>query len=694
VLEEGVSVVSEPARMGLSCLPIVLAVALHYLAIYLALRCRKTSKQGLDRFADGVSSYLDDECYKKKSLPPFLYMKSERVLVALACTSKIVLALALLVFFFFTYGLPSDGFLGCKGLRPAGIEGWMWGQFGMVWSTEIMYHMSLYLSGNIQSAVRGSFAMPVLQPSYWQWYFIALYAPTHAVWLPLVFETLRTVIVSFFRMQDKEDTVVSPVLYLLEVLHALGVLFLQSSGSCVYPSAMLFRQICVGGFYLYGMGKMRYKKWKTWSKASQPVHARVYLPVSHKEIQCFARKWQIGVEWPADGEEVQFPADHPVVKKYGKEIKVRYLKNCHIERQEARVQFEDDGSQKTVSYKRKTLMPAAWVCIEIPKKWGLKIAQKAMTTGLEGQFRVLHPLKDTKGVLAYFGDFGKGEKFAAKRYKKDPSGGYDQADIYDISSLASEAEVRAAKNRHVRLLKPYFQDCLMQEKAAEMGRSFNNVENLPVRKIEVLRACVVEINWEEELPQLYLCEPYLDDNTPFRKFNNNDFIPGQQAVQNTPNMLSLFSYFSTNKQLLMCDIQGKKYRFTDPQFHSAEKESIDDDDYDSDDETRRDWLHSDGGKEMMKRVLLGLHEQKALHALCNRLWPQQMKEFSEEVAAWRADPDFAKQIEAWEKEAQLYAKYFSNLNPVLDGAGVGGFDMEEELETAMKGSTTANTRDD
>jgi hypothetical protein len=28
------------------------------------------------------------------------------------------------------------------------------------------------------------------------------------------------------------------------------------------------------------------------------------------------------------------------------------------------------------------------------------------------------------------------------------------------------------------------------------------------------------------------------------------------------------------------------------------------------------------------------------------------------------------QLEAWEKEAQLYAKYFANLNPVLDG-GVG-----------------------
>ena len=29
--------------------------------------------------------------------------------------------------------------------------------------------------------------------------------------------------------------------------------------------------------------------------------------------------------------------------------------------------------------------------------------------------------------------------------------------------------------RHVRLLKPLFQDCLMQEKAAEFGKAFNAV---------------------------------------------------------------------------------------------------------------------------------------------------------------------------------------------------------------------------
>jgi len=96
----------------------------------------------------------------------------------------------------------------------------------------------------------------------------------------------------------------------------------------------------VGGFYLYGMFRMKYKKWKTWSKASVPVLARVYLPVSHKEIQCFERKWQTGVEWPADGEEVKFPADHPVVKKFGTDIKVRYLEKCSIGRQEMRKQFQ------------------------------------------------------------------------------------------------------------------------------------------------------------------------------------------------------------------------------------------------------------------------------------------------------------------------------------------------------------------
>ena len=634
-------------------------------------------------------SLKDDKCYKKKSLPSFLYMKPERVVIAFACTTRMILAIAFLVFFLFFCGLPAEGPLGTRGSAAGAVEAWMWGMFGISWASEVMYHVALYLSGNISSSVRASFGMPVLQPTYWQWYFVALYAPTKGLWVPIVLDTVRTVVVSFFRMMDKEDSTVTPLMYFLDLMHAIYMLSLKHRGAGVYPDAMLARQLCAGGLYLYTLLRFSYKNWRTWSLANKPIAARIYLPVDHKEIACFRRKWQEGVEWPDDGEEVQFPADHPVTKKFGTDVVVRYLKTCRLARQETRVQFEDDGSQVAVPYVRKTQMPAAWVCVEVPSKMGLLLAERPMTTGLEGQFRVLHPLRDTKGVLAFFGDFGKGYKFAAKRYKKDPGGGYDQGDIGDITSLTNEAEIRAAKNRHVRLLKPYFQDCLMQEKAAEIGRAFNNVENLPVRKIEVLRACVVEVGWDEELPQLYLCEPFLDEKTPFRKFNNNDFIPGQRAVQNTPNMLSLYSYFSTNKQLLMCDIQGKKYRFTDPQFHSAEKESIDDDDYDSDDE-RRDWLHSDGGKEMMRRVLLGLYEQTALHALCHRLWPAEMTAWSEEVETWKADPEFQKQMEAWEKEANMYAKYFANLNPVLDGGF--GVDMEEELDAAMKSATNVRSR--
>ena len=67
-----------------------------------------------------------------------------------------------------------------------------------------------------------------------------------------------------------------------------------------------------------------------------------------------------------------------------------------------------------------------------------------------------------------------------------------------------------------------------------------------------------------------------------------------------------------------------------------------------------------------------------------------MTAWSEEVETWKADPEFQKQMEAWEKEANMYAKYFANLNPVLDGGF--GVDMEEELDAAMKSATNVRSR--
>jgi hypothetical protein len=112
--------------------------------------------------------------------------------------------------------------------------------------------------------------------------------------------------------------------------------------------------------------------------------------------------------------------------------------------------------------------------VDIPESAGILISEKEIETGLEGQFRVLHPLLDSKGVMRFFGSWGGKPMFAAKRYKMDPGGGWTMEERSEIAGLDGPAK-SAATNRHARLLAPYFQDCLMQEKAAEFGRAFNKV---------------------------------------------------------------------------------------------------------------------------------------------------------------------------------------------------------------------------
>ncbi|EKX41246.1 hypothetical protein GUITHDRAFT_142162 [Guillardia theta CCMP2712] len=594
--------------------PILVSVVLHYAGAFMASDWRVTSRAALDEFSESVSGFLDRKCYKEKSWPSLFYMKAERVLISFVCILKIILAVAFLVFFLVFNGvrtptelpsgltfpkIPSD-VVGCSATDPKAesyLRMWLWAFYAIVCATEVMYHMALYMSNQISCAVPGSFTMAVLQPTYWQWYFIASYAPSRGLWIPILTESLRTCSVSFFRMQDKDDVLVSPLMSMIEFFHVLLMIALGKFSSCAYPDAMLYRELFLSCFFLYSMITFRYKKWRTWSKARKLVQARLYFPVHHKEIECYVRKWQKGINLPDGGGDVEFPEDHPAWKKSHGKPNVKYFPELSISRKESR---PDWGSEvpKFVTFERKTQMPGEWICVEIGTDAGVLLDENEMDTGLKGQFRVLHPLVDSKGVLAYWGDFGPGKLFAAKRYKKDPAGGWDMTVPGDD---ATEAELSAARNRHVRLLKPYFQDCLMQEKAAEFGRAFNKVENLP--------------------------------------FNNNEYVPGQQAVQNTPNMLSLFrASFVT------------------------------------------------GCTRTELEVLVGLHEQKSLHALCNRVWPEKMREFNKEVEQWKEDPEFKKLLEQWEKEARLYRKYFANLNPVLD-AGVGGMaDMEEELDEAMKSS--------
>ena len=102
--------------------------------------------------------------------------------------------------------------------------------YGMVAATEIMFHMAMFLSQNVKTSVQDSFALPVLTPTYFQWYFIATYSPTSGIWLPATVECIRTVSVSFFRMQDKEDTLVSPLMSVVDLVHGITVLGAAATG--------------------------------------------------------------------------------------------------------------------------------------------------------------------------------------------------------------------------------------------------------------------------------------------------------------------------------------------------------------------------------------------------------------------------------------------------------------------------------
>ncbi|KAJ1478738.1 hypothetical protein T484DRAFT_1816712, partial [Baffinella frigidus] len=155
-------------------LPLALMVALHYYAVSKAAEYRTSKRTALDTFADSVSGYLNQKCYVEKAWPKFLHMKSERVLISLSCIFKMVASIAFLIFFGLTQGMPKDP-LDCAASSPRGLYAWTWVMYSAVALTEILYHCAMYLSNTIHNPVVNSFALPVLQPTYWQWYLIAQY---------------------------------------------------------------------------------------------------------------------------------------------------------------------------------------------------------------------------------------------------------------------------------------------------------------------------------------------------------------------------------------------------------------------------------------------------------------------------------------------------------------------------------------
>ena len=148
--------------------PLALAIFVHFIIVAIAKFLRKKFARDIDAACASVSDYLVVRCYEQRSLPSFLYMKSERVLIAVSCTLKIIFAVSYLVFYLIFNDLPRD-VIGCSDKRSVPSDFWVWVMFAFVFVTEVLYHAALFLSGIIRAGVNESFAHIVLIPTYWQW---------------------------------------------------------------------------------------------------------------------------------------------------------------------------------------------------------------------------------------------------------------------------------------------------------------------------------------------------------------------------------------------------------------------------------------------------------------------------------------------------------------------------------------------
>jgi len=112
----------------------------------------------------------------------------------------------------------------------------------------------------------------------------------------------------------------------------------------------------------------------------------------------------------------------------------------------------------------------------------------------------------------------------------------------------------------------YFDDVRMQSVAAYFARKYNSYN--PPKLVEFISAYVLELNQREGAPVCGV-EKFIKGH--YRKYNNNNgWISYDQ--RNTPASFCHFSYVVSNKELLICDIQGVGDVYTDPQIHSKDGE--------------------------------------------------------------------------------------------------------------------------
>jgi hypothetical protein len=110
----------------------------------------------------------------------------------------------------------------------------------------------------------------------------------------------------------------------------------------------------------------------------------------------------------------------------------------------------------------------------------------------------------------------------------------------------------------------YLEDCQMQAMCKYYATCYN--KRNPPKKVEFVDAFVIQ-RFQKPGQPIMACEPYMKGN--YVKYSNN-FGYVSPDDRNTPQAFSHFTWWFSNGQYMVVDIQGVGDKYTDPQVHSLD----------------------------------------------------------------------------------------------------------------------------
>lgn len=117
----------------------------------------------------------------------------------------------------------------------------------------------------------------------------------------------------------------------------------------------------------------------------------------------------------------------------------------------------------------------------------------------------------------------------------------------------------------------YFEDIQLQYEASKWADLYNTQN--PPKKIKVIQCYVVEF-FEREGSPIFGCERFVDGHDKygegFVKHNSNSGYVECGEARMTPQAFSAFSFYKSNGNRMVVDVQGVGDLYTDPQVHSID----------------------------------------------------------------------------------------------------------------------------